>query len=144
MRTFVPSGKNLEADRKWHLVDAEGKTVGRLASRVATILMGKAKPSYTPYIDVGDHVVIVNAEKVVLTGTKWQDKVYRHHTGYPGGLKEISAQKQLQQHPERIIESAVIGMLPKTKMGRAMAKKLKVYSGSDHPHKAQQPEPFVF
>ena len=144
MRTFVPSGKNLEADRKWHLVDAEGKTVGRLASRVATILMGKSKPSYTPYIDVGDHVVIVNAEKVVLTGTKWQDKVYRHHTGYPGGLKEISAQKQLQQHPERILESAVRGMLPKTKMGRAMAKKLKVYSGSDHPHKAQQPEPFVF
>lgn len=144
MRTFVPSGKNLEADRKWHLVDAEGKTVGRLASRIATILMGKAKPSYTPYIDVGDHVVVVNAEKVVLTGTKWQDKVYRHHTGYPGGLKEISAQKQLQQHPERIIESAVRGMLPKTKMGRAMAKKLKVYSGSDHPHKAQQPEPFSF
>ena len=141
MRTFVPSGKNLESDRKWHLVDAEGKTVGRLASRVATILMGKAKPSYTPYIDVGDHVVVVNAEKVVLTGTKWRDKMYRRHTGYPGGLKEISAQKQLQQHPERIIESAVRGMLPKTKMGRAMAKKLKVYSGSEHPHKAQRPEP---
>ncbi|PYP87168.1 MAG: 50S ribosomal protein L13 [Blastocatellia bacterium AA13] len=144
MRTFVPSGKNLEASRKWHLVDAEGKTVGRLASRVATILMGKAKPSYTPYIDVGDHVVVVNAEKVVLTGAKWQDKIYRHHTGYPGGLKEVSAQKQLQQHPERILESAIRGMLPKTKMGRAMAKKLKVYSGSDHPHKAQQPEPLSF
>ena len=141
MRTFVPSGKNLEADRKWHLVDAEGKTVGRLASCVATILMGKSKPTYTPYIDVGDHVVIVNAEKVVLTGTKWRDKVYRRHTGYPGGLKEITAQKQLQQHPERIIESAVRGMLPKTKMGRAMVKKLKVYSGSEHPHKAQRPEP---
>ncbi len=144
MRTFVPSGKNLEANRKWRLVDAEGKTVGRLASQIATILMGKSKPSYTPYIDVGDHVVVVNAEKVVLTGTKWQDKVYRRHTGYPGGLKEISAQKQLQQHPERIIESAVRGMLPKTKMGRHMGKKLKVYSGSDHPHKAQQPEPLTF
>ena len=144
MRTFVPSGKNLEADRKWHLVDAEGKTVGRLASCVATVLMGKSKPTYTPYIDVGDHVVIVNAEKVVLTGTKWRDKVYRRHTGYPGGLKEITAQKQLQQHPERIIESAVRGMLPKTKMGRAMAKKLKVYSGSEHPHKAQRPEPLSF
>ena len=144
MGTFVPSGKNLESERKWHLVDAEGKTVGRLASRVAIILMGKAKPTYTPYIDVGDHVVVVNAEKVVLTGTKWKDKMYRHHTGYPGGLKEISAQKQLQQHPERILESAIRGMLPKTKMGRAMAKKLKVYSGSDHPHKAQRPEPLSF
>ena len=144
MQTYVPSGKNLEQTRKWHLVDAEGKTVGRLATHVATVLMGKNKPTYTPYIDVGDHVVIVNAEKVVLTGKKWQDKVYRRHTGYPGGLKEVTAQKQLQQHPARILETAIRGMLPKTKMGRAMAKKLKIYAGSEHPHKAQRPEPVGF
>src|SRR5436853_2559453 len=142
MRTFVPSGKNLEASRKWHLVDAEGKTVGRLASRVATILMGKAKPSYTPYIDVGDHVIVINAEKVVFTGNKLQQKVYRHHTGWPGGLKEVTAQKQLQRHPERILESAIRGMLPKNKLGRKMGKKLKVYVGTDHPHQAQQPETY--
>lgn len=141
MQTFVPSGKNLEQSRKWYLIDAEGKTVGRLATEAARILMGKNKPTYTPYIDVGDHVVIINAEKVVFTGNKWKDKIYRHHTGYPGGLKEISAEKQLQKHPERILESAISGMLPKTKMGRKMVKKLKVYKGDAHPHKAQQPEP---
>jgi large subunit ribosomal protein L13 len=141
MQTFVPSGKNLEQRRKWFLIDAEGKTVGRLASRAARILMGKNKPTYTPYIDVGDHVVIINAEKVVFTGNKWKDKIYRRHTGYPGGLKEVSAEKQLQKFPERILESAIAGMLPKTKLGRKMVKKLKVYKGADHPHKAQQPEP---
>jgi len=142
MSTFVPSGKNLEQSRKWHIIDANGKTVGRLATEAARILMGKNKPTYTPYIDVGDHVVVINAEKVVFTGNKWKDKVYRHHTGWPGGLKEITAQKQLQQHPERILESAIRGMLPKNKLGRKMGKKLKVYAGTDHPHQAQQPEAF--
>jgi large subunit ribosomal protein L13 len=102
--------------------------------------MGKNKTTYTPYIDVGDHVIVINAEKVVFTGNKLQDKLYRHHTGWPGGLKEVSAQKQLQKHPERILESAIRGMLPKNKLGRHMGKKLKVYAGTDHPHKAQQPE----
>jgi large subunit ribosomal protein L13 len=141
MQTFVPSGKNLEQSRKWHLIDANGKTVGRLATEAARILMGKNKPTYTPYIDVGDHVIIINAEKVVFTGRKWEDKVYRRHSGWPGGLKEITARKQLQQHPERILESAIRGMLPKTKMGRAMSKKLKVYAGTEHRHQAQRPEP---
>ena len=140
MQTYIPSGKNLEQDRKWYVIDADGKTVGRLATEAARILMGKNKPTYTPYIDMGDHVVVINAEKVVFTGNKWQDKVYRRHTGYPGGLREVTAQKQLQKHPERILEAAIHGMLPKTKMGRKMAKKLKVYAGTDHPHKAQQPE----
>ena len=140
MQTFVPSGKNLEQNRTWYLIDASGKSVGRLATEAARVLMGKNKPSYTPYIDVGDHVVIVNAEKVVFTGNKWRDKVYRHHTGWPGGLKEVTALKQLQRHPERILESAILGMLPKNKLGRKMGKKLKVYSGSDHPHEAQQPK----
>jgi large subunit ribosomal protein L13 len=140
MGTFVPSGKNLEQSRKWHLIDASGKTVGRLATQAASILMGKNKPTYTPYIDVGDHIVIINAEKVVFTGRKLQDKVYRHHTGWPGGLKEISAEKQLQQHPERVLESAIRGMLPNNKLGRAMGKKLRVYAGANHPHQAQNPE----
>ena len=140
MSTFIPSGKNLEQSRKWFVIDADGKTVGRLATEAARILMGKNKTTYTPYIDVGDHVVIINAEKVVFTGNKLQDKVYRHHTGWPGGLKEITAQKQLQKHPERILEFAIRGMLPKNKLGRHMGKKLKVYAGTDHPHKAQQPE----
>jgi large subunit ribosomal protein L13 len=142
MSTYVPSGKNLEQSRKWHIIDADGQTVGRLATEAARLLMGKNKPTYTPYIDVGDHVIVINAEKVVFTGNKWQDKVYRHHTGWPGGLKEVTARKQLQQHPERILESAIRGMLPKTKLGRKMGKKLKVYVGADHPHQAQQPEAF--
>lgn len=140
MGTAVPSGKNLEQLRKWYVVDATGKTVGRLASNAASLLMGKGKPIYTPFLDVGDHVVIVNAEKVHFTGRKWQDKLYRHHTGWPGGLKEISAHKQLREHPERILESAIRGMLPKTKLGRAMGRKLRVYVGPDHPHLAQRPE----
>ena len=141
MQTFVPSGKNLEQSRKWFVIDAEGKTVGRLATKAAMLLMGKNKPTYTPYIDMGDHVVIINAEKIRFTGNKLSDKVYRHHTGWPGGLKEIRADKLLARYPERILESAIRGMLPKTKMGRKMGKKLKVYAGSDHPHQAQQPEP---
>jgi large subunit ribosomal protein L13 len=145
MRTFVPSGKDLEQNyRKWYLVDASGKRVGRLATEVARVLMGKNKPAYTPFIDVGDHVVVINAERVVFTGRKWQDKVYYRHTGYPGGLKAVTAEKQLKEHPERILESAIRGMLPKTKIGRAMGKKLKVYAGADHPHQAQQPQSLDF
>ncbi|MEW6734582.1 MAG: 50S ribosomal protein L13 [Acidobacteriota bacterium] len=144
MSTSFPSGKNLEALRKWYVVDAAGLTVGRLASRVARILIGKEKPIYTPFLDVGDHVIVVNAEKVVFSGNKWKDKAYRHHTGWPGGLKEIAAGDLLKRHPERIVEYAVKGMLPKTKLGRAMASKLKVYIGPDHPHQAQQPERLNF
>lgn len=141
MDTFVPSGKNLEQTRKWFVIDADGKTVGRLATAAAMLLMGKNKPIYTPFIDVGDHVVVINAEKVVFTGNKLKDKLYRHHTGWPGGLKEVTAEKMMQRHPERILESAIRGMLPKNKLGRKMGKKLKVYVGADHPHKAQRPEP---
>jgi|GEM_PF-191495 len=144
MSTVFPSGVNLEARRKWYLVDATGQTVGRLASRVAKILTGKHKPSYTPFLDLGDHVIVINAEKVVFKGRKLEQKVYRRHTGWPGGLKEISARDQLQRFPERVVEEAIRGMLPKTKLGRAMAKKLKVYAGSEHPHQAQKPEPLAF
>ena len=140
MDTFVPSGKNLEQSRKWYIIDADGKTVGRLATEAAMVLLGKNKPTYTPYIDVGDHVVIVNAEKVTFTGTKWHDKIYRRHSGYPGGLKEVRAERLVQTHPERILESAIRGMLPKNKHGKAIGKKLKVYAGTDHPHQAQRPE----
>jgi large subunit ribosomal protein L13 len=142
MQTYVPSGKNLEARRRWFIIDASGKRVGRLATHAARLLMGKNKPSYTPFLDVGDHVVIINAEKVVLTGNKMKDKLYRRHTGWPGGLKEVSAEKLMQRYPERVLESAIKGMLPKNKLGRKMGKKLKVYAGADHPHKAQQPKPF--
>lgn len=140
MSTYFPSGSNLEQSRKWYVIDANGQTVGRLASQVARILMGKNKPTYTTFIDVGDHVVIINAEKVVFKGNKLDAKMYRHHTGWPGGLKEIRARDLLARYPERVLEEAVKGMLPKTKLGRAMFKKLKVYAGSQHPHQAQKPE----
>jgi large subunit ribosomal protein L13 len=140
--TYIPSGKNLEQTRKWHLIDAKGKTVGRLATEAAKLLMGKHKPTFTPFIDVGDHVIVINADKVVFTGNKLQQKFYRHHTGWPGGLKEVSAQKQMQKHPERVLESAIRGMLPKNTIGKHMGKKLKVYAGTDHPHTAQRPEPY--
>jgi large subunit ribosomal protein L13 len=125
--------------RKWHLVDAEGKVLGRLAARVATLLIGKHKPTYAPHVDVGDHVVVINATKVHLTGQKLTDKVYRWHTGYIGALREVRAETMLRTHPERVIEWAVGGMLPKTKLGRAMFHKLKVYAGDTHPHQAQKP-----
>jgi large subunit ribosomal protein L13 len=141
MQTFIPSGKNLEQHRSWFIIDANGKTVGRIATKAASLLMGKTKPVYTPFLDLGDHVVIINADKVVFTGNKLQDKIYSHHTGYPGGLKQVTAQKLLDKHPERVLELAIKGMLPKNKLGRAMAKKLKVYAGTDHPHSAQQPKP---
>lgn len=125
--------------RRWYLVDAEGQTLGRLASRIAQILRGKHKPIYTPHLDTGDHVVVVNAEKVRLTGKKIDQKRYYKHSGYPGGLKEIPVRRMLEKHPERVIENAVRGMMPKGKLGRAMIKKLRVYAGAEHPHDAQQP-----
>jgi len=138
MPTSMP--KENEIERKWYVVDAEGKVLGRLATRVASILRGKHKPTFTPHLDVGDHVVVLNAEKVHLTGRKLQDKQYRWHTGYIGGLREVNAEKMLKTHPERVIEWAVQGMLPKNRLGRAMVKKLKVYRGAAHPHQAQQPQ----
>jgi len=140
MSTYFPSGVNLEQSRKWYVIDAEGQIVGRLASRVAKILMGKNKPTYTTFLDTGDHVVIINAEKIAFKGNKLDDKMYRHHTGWPGGLKETKAKDMLAKHPERILEEAIKGMLPKTKLGKAMVKKLKVYAGDQHPHGAQKPE----
>ena len=138
MPTLMP--KESEIERKWFVVDAEGKVLGRLATRIASILRGKHKPIYTPHLDVGDHVVVLNAEKVYLSGRKLQHKQYRWHTGYIGGLREVSAEKMLRTHPERVIEWAVQGMLPKNRLGRAMVKKLKVYRGAAHPHQAQQPQ----
>jgi large subunit ribosomal protein L13 len=125
--------------RNWYVVDAQGQVLGRLASRVATILRGKHKPTFAPHVDMGDHVVVVNAQKVHLTGRKGRDKLYRTHSGYIGSLREVTADQMLNRHPERVIEWAVQGMLPKNRLGRAMAKKLKVYRGAEHPHQAQQP-----
>jgi large subunit ribosomal protein L13 len=137
MRTFVASAKS--ADRRWHVIDAEGQVLGRIATRAARLLQGKHKATYTPFLDTGDHVVIVNAGKVKLTGRKEQEKVYRRHSGYLGGLKEERAGSLRAKNPVRLVEEAVRGMLPKTKLGDAMYRKLKVYAGKDHPHKAQQP-----
>jgi large subunit ribosomal protein L13 len=142
MKTFLPKVESL--DRKWFLVDASDQVVGRLASQIASILMGKGKSTYTDFLDTGDFVVVVNAEKVKLTGKKWDDKVYYSHSGYPGGLKEVSARRMLEKHPERIVQFAVKGMLPKNKLGSRMLKRLKVYSGAEHPHVAQQPEALAF
>ncbi len=139
LKTFV--AKPDELMRRWYLVNAEGKVLGRLASRVAAVLRGKHKPIFTPHVDCGDHIVVINAEKVALTGDKWTTKLYRHHTGYTGHLKTATAGTVRASHPERLIEEAVRGMLPKTSLGRAMFKKLKVYRGPEHPHRAQQPEP---
>jgi large subunit ribosomal protein L13 len=129
-----------ESKRSWYVVDAEGVVLGRLASRIATILRGKHKRIFVPHLDVGDHVVVVNAQKVHLSGRKGRDKLYRTHSGYIGSLREVSADQMLHKHPERVIEWAVQGMLPKNRLGRAMAKKLKVYRGAEHPHQAQQPQ----
>jgi large subunit ribosomal protein L13 len=129
-----------EVKRNWFVVDADGVVLGRLASRVATILRGKHKRTFSPHLDVGDHVVVLNAQKVHLTGRKGRDKLYRTHSGYIGSLREVTAEQMLQRHPERIVEWAVQGMLPKNRLGRAMAKKLKVYRGAEHPHQAQQPQ----
>jgi large subunit ribosomal protein L13 len=126
--------------REWYIVDAQGKTLGRLASEIAKILRGKHKPIYVPHLDCGDHVIVVNAEKVRVTGKKLDQKFYYRHSGYPGGLKSINLRDQLQKHPTRVLKAAVRGMLPKNRLGRAMIKKLKVYAGGSHPHQAQQPK----
>src|SRR3990167_2929383 len=135
MRTF--SAKKEEVNSKWHLIDADGKVLGRLASEIANILRGKNKPIYTPHVDTGDHVVVINAEKIVLTGKKLQDKVYYRHSNYPGGLKSTTAEKLLKKRSASLIEIAVKGMLPRNTLGRAMFKKLKVYPSKEHPHTAQ-------
>jgi large subunit ribosomal protein L13 len=139
MSTYIPKAGDLE--RKWFVIDAQDQVLGHLAAKAASILSGKAKPSYTPFLDTGDHVIVINAEKVHLTGRKEDDKVYRRHSGFMGGLRETAAGKLRQKHPTRLIEEAVKGMLPKTKLGRAMFGKLKVYAGPDHPHRAQKPMP---
>lgn len=139
MKTF--SAKPETVQRDWYVIDADNKVLGRLATEIARRLRGKHKPEYTPHVDTGDYIVVINAEKVAVTGNKETDKMYHHHTGYPGGLKTISLEKQRQKHPERIIEAAVRGMLPKNRLGRAMFRKLKVYAGPEHNHAAQQPRP---
>lgn len=138
MKSFV--AKPHEIERKWYVIDAEGKKLGRVATEVAKILRGKNKPTYTPHVDTGDYVIILNAEKVELSGKKLDQKVYRYHTNHPGGLREISYRRLMQEKPELAVESAVKGMLPKTSLGRNMIKKLKVYRGTDHNHEAQKPE----
>lgn len=137
MKTFV--AKPAEVTRDWYVIDAEGKTLGRMATEIARRLRGKHKPVYTPHVDTGDYIVVVNAAKVQVTGNKRADKTYYRHTGYPGGLREMSFEKMIETHPERTIELAVKGMLPKGPLGRAMYSKLKVYAGAEHPHQAQQP-----
>ena len=140
MSTYFPSGKGLAENRKWFVVDAHGKTVGRLATEVARMLSGKNNPAWTPFLDMGDHVVVINARHAIFTGSKNDQKMYRHHTHYPGGLREISVKNMFLKNPEKVVELAVKGMLPKTKLGKAMAKKLKVYADGEHRHAAQNPE----
>ena len=138
MKTYMAKPDEIEA--KWWLVDATDKIVGRLASEIAVLLMGKHRPTYTPHVDTGDFVVVVNAEKIRVTGNKFNDKMYYRHSGYPGGIKEMNFKDMQDRHPERIVEKAVKGMLPKNPLGRAMFKKLKVYDGPEHPHQAQGPQ----
>lgn len=142
MKSFI--AKPHEVERKWYVIDAEGKNLGRLASEVASILRGKKKPIYTPHVDTGDYVIIVNADKIVVTGNKMKQKVYKRHTGYPGGLKEITLEKLLDRKPEEVLKHAIKGMLPKGRLGRQMYTKLKVYAGPEHNHQAQKPEVWNF
>lgn len=142
MKTYVPSAADI--DRRWHLVDAQGRVLGRLAARVATLLRGKHKPAFTPAMDVGDFVVVVNAAGVRLTGRKPKQKTYYQHSGYPGGLKATTYEVLLRTHPERVVTEAVRGMLPKTRQGRQLIKKLKVYRGATHGHQAQRPAPLAW
>jgi large subunit ribosomal protein L13 len=139
MRTYSPSAKDIT--REWFVVDAEGQTLGRLATRIASVLRGKHKPTYTPHLDMGDHVIVVNADKIVLSGAKAEQKLYHSHSGFPGGIKSVPFATMLQKQPTDVVEKAVKGMLPKSKLGRSMSRKLKVYAGADHPHAAQQPKP---
>ncbi len=138
MKTYLAPVKEIE--KKWYVVDAEDKILGRLATEIAFRLRGKHKPTFSPFIDNGDFIIVTNADKIQLSGKKWDDKKYYHHTGYMGGIKEITAKDLLEKHPTDLVTRAVKGMLPKNKIGRAQLKKLKVYAGSDHPHQAQQPE----
>ncbi len=141
MKSYIPGEKDMQ--KQWHVVDAENQVLGRLATRVANLLTGKDKAVYTPFLDTGDHVIVINAAKIRLTGKKLAGKLYRHHTGHPGGLREITAGVLLARSPERVVQEAVFGMLPKSKLGRAMRKKLKVYRGPHHPHQAQRPSPLA-
>ena len=138
-KTYVTKKEDVERD--WHVVDATGQTLGRLATRIATVLRGKHKTTYSPSVDVGDCVIVLNAEKIHVTGRKLDQKIYYRHTGYPGGIRSTTLRDLLRKHPERVIEHAVRGMLPKNRLGRKMYRKLKVYPGPDHPHAAQQPKP---
>ena len=141
MKTYLPKVDQIE--RNWWVVDADGQTLGRMATRIAKILMGKDKPSYTDFLDTGDFVVVVNADKVKMTGNKWEEKIYYSHSGRPGGLKETTAKDMIRKHPDRVVRLAVKGMLPKTKLGKQMIRKLKIYAGQEHPHSAQQPQPLA-
>ncbi len=142
MSTYV--AKAAEVQRKWYVVDAEGMVLGRMATEIARVLRGKHKPEYTPFVDTGDNVIVINAEKIVLTGKKLDQKMYRYHAQYPGGLKERTYRNLMQRNPEKVVELAVKGMLPKNALGRAMYKKLKVYAGPEHGHEAQKPETLTF
>ena len=140
-KTYYPKAGDIT--REWYMADANGQNLGRFATKVATVLMGKHKPAYTPGVDMGDFVVVVNCERVVVTGNKLEEKIYYRYSGYPGGLKETKLRDMLDKHPDRVIKSAVKGMLPKNKLGRKYLKKLKVYAGPDHPHEAQSPKPLA-
>ena len=142
MKSYM--AKANEVERKWYVIDAEGKILGRLASEIASVLRGKRKPIFTPHVDCGDFVIVINADKVVLTGDKLNQKIHAYHTGYPGGRKEVVYAEMMAKRPEKVIELAVKGMLPKSRLGRQMIKKLKVYAGPEHPHAAQSPEVYEF
>lgn len=142
MKSYIAKAGDIQ--HNWYVIDAEGKTLGKLAAETAMILRGKKKPTYTPHMDCGDYVVVINAEKICVTGKKESDKIYKRHTGYPGGLREVTLAEMRAKKPEEIIRHAVKGMMPKGKLGRAMFKKLKVYAGPEHPHTAQQPEEWTF
>ena len=142
MKSYM--AKANEVERKWYVIDAEGEVLGRLASEIASVLRGKRKPIFTPHVDCGDFVIVINADKVVLTGDKLNQKIHAYHTGYPGGRKEIVYSEMIEKRPEKVIELAVKGMLPKSRLGRQMIKKLKVYAGAEHPHAAQSPEVYEF
>ena len=142
MKSYMAKANEIE--RKWYVIDAEGKVLGRLASEIASVLRGKRKPIFTPHVDCGDFVIVINADKVVLTGDKLHQKIHAYHTGYPGGRKEVSYAEMMEKRPEKVIELAVKGMLPKNRLGRKMIKKLKVYTGNEHPHAAQAPEVYEF
>jgi large subunit ribosomal protein L13 len=144
VRTYSATASEIEAGREWYVVDATGLTLGRLATQIAMVLRGKHKPTFTPGLDCGDFVIVVNADKIRVTGNKLDQKFYYRYSGYPGGLREVSLREQLGSHPERVIEAAVKGMLARNRLRRQLIKKLKVYAGPEHPHQAQQPKPFPY